>query len=127
MRKLTDLFSLAAILSVPAALLAILLPALAVPPPARAEGDAPGKAVFEAQKCTMCHNVPAAGIERTTKSDKVAGPDLPGDNAGKPASFFAQFLKKEVTNQEGKKHGKEWKGTDDELKQLTEWLASLKK
>jgi len=126
MRRLTDLFSLTAILSVPA-LLAVLLPALAAPQPARAAGDPPGKTVFLAQKCNMCHNVPDAGIERTTKSDKIAGPDLAGDNTGKPASFFAQFLKKEVPNNEGNKHKKDWKGTDDELKQLTEWLASLKK
>lgn len=122
MRKLTDFFSLTAILCVPV-LLAVMLPLLAVPQAARADADAPGKAVFLAQKCDVCHNVPAAGITRT---GKMTTPDLPGDNTGKPASFFAQFLKKEVTNQEGKKHLKEWKGTDDELKQLTEWLASLK-
>ena len=125
MRKLTDLFSLTAILGLPLLLVALMLPLIAVPP-AHAE-DAPGKAVFMAQKCNMCHNVPEAGITRTTQSEKVAGPDLAGDNAGKPASFFAQFLKKEVPNQEGNKHKKEWKGTDDELKQVTEWLASLKK
>ncbi len=122
MRKLTDLFSLTAILGLPV-LLALMLPLIAVPQPARADGDPPGKAVFLAQKCNMCHNVPAAGITRT---GKMTTPDLPGDNTGRPASFFAQFLKKEVENQEGKKHVKEWKGTDEELTQLTEWLASLK-
>jgi hypothetical protein len=125
MRKLTDLLSLAAILGLPV-LLAITLPMLAVPQPAQAAGDPPGKAVFLAQKCNMCHNVPPAGIERTTKSDKVAGPDVPGDNTGEPASFWTAFLKKEVPNKEGNKHKKDWKGTDEELKQLSEWLASLK-
>jgi mono/diheme cytochrome c family protein len=124
MRKLTDFFSLTAILSVPV-LLALTLPLLAGQPASAADEPA-GKAVFMAQKCNMCHNVKAAAIERTSKSDKVAGPDLPGDNTGKPASFFASFLKQQVPNNEGNKHKKEWKGTDDELKQLTEWLSSLK-
>ena len=124
MRKLTDLFSLTAILSVPV-LLALTLPMIATQP-ANAADEPAGKAVFMAQKCNMCHNVPSAGIERTTKSDKVAGPDLPGDNKGKPASFFSDFLQQKVENQEGHKHKKEWKGTADELKQLTEWIASQK-
>jgi hypothetical protein len=125
MRKLTDLFSLTAILGVPI-LIALLVPMLAVPQPAGAAGDAPGKAIFLAQKCNMCHNVASEGIARTTKSDKVAGPDLPGDLADKPAPFFVQFLKKEVPNNEGDKHKKDWKGTDDELKTLSEWLAAAK-
>lgn len=125
MRKLTDVFSLTAIVGLPLLLLAVTLPMLAVPRAARAE-DPPGKAVFLAQKCNMCHNVPAASITRTTQSEKVAGPDLPGDNTGKSATFFAQFLKKEVANNEGNKHKKDWKGTDEELKQVTEWLAGFK-
>lgn len=125
MRKLTDLLSLAAILGLPV-LLAMIVPLLAVPQPAGAADDPPGKAVFMAQKCNTCHNVPPAAIVRTTKSDKVAGPDLPGDNTGAAASFWTQFLRKEVPNKEGNKHKKEWKGTDTELKQLSEWLASLK-
>jgi hypothetical protein len=124
MRKLTDLFSLTAILGVPV-LVALLVPMLAVPQSAGAAGDAPGKAIFLAQKCNMCHNVPSEGIVRTTKSDKVAGPDVPGDLADKPASFFEQFLKKEVTNNEGEKHSKEWKGTDEELKTISAWMAGL--
>ena len=124
MRKLTDLFSLTAILSVPV-LLALTLPMIATQP-ANAADEPAGKAVFMAQKCNMCHNVPPAGIVRTTKSDKVAGPDIPGDNTGQPASFWAAFLKKEVVNKEGNKHSKEWKGTDEELKQISEWMASLK-
>ena len=106
---------------------AVLLLAAFYSGPAAGQAKLDGKAIFLAQKCNMCHNVPEAGITRTTQSEKVAGPDLAGDNAGKPASFFAQFLKKEVPNQEGNKHKKDWKGTDDELKQVTEWLASLKK
>ena len=125
MRKLTDLFSLTAIFGVPL-LLALILPVLAAPQPAQAAGEPPGQLVFMAQKCNTCHNVPSASIVRTTKSDKVAGQDLPGDLADKPASFFVQFLKKEVPNNEGNKHKKDWKGTDAELQQLSDWLAEIK-
>ena len=123
MRKLTDLFSMTAILALPV-LLAFTLP-LAAPQSAQA-ADPPGQAVFMAQKCNMCHSVPSAGITRTTKSEKMAAQDLPGDLADKPASFFVQFLKKEATNLEGKKHSKDWKGTDAELQQLADWLAEVK-
>jgi hypothetical protein len=125
MRKLTDLFSLTAIFGLPI-LLALTLPMLAAPQPAQAAGEAPGQMVYMAQKCNTCHSVPSAGITRTTKSDKVAGQDLPGDLADKPASFFVQFLKKEVPNDEGNKHKKDWKGTDAELQQLATWLAEIK-
>ena len=125
MRKLTDLLSLTAIFGAPL-LLALILPVLAVPQPAQAAGEPPGQLVFMAQKCNMCHSIPSANIVRTTKSDKVAGQDLPGDLADKPASFFVQFLKKEVPNNEGNKHKKDWKGTDAELQQLADWLAEIK-
>jgi hypothetical protein len=125
MRKLTDLFSLTAILGVPL-MLALIVPMVAAPQPAQAAGEPPGQMVFMAQKCNMCHNVPSAGITRTTKSDKVAGQDLPGDLADKPASFFVQFLKKEVPNNEGNKHKKDWKGTDADLQALAAWLAEIK-
>ena len=35
-----------------------------------------GKAIFLSNKCNTCHSVPTAEITRTTKSEKVAGPDL---------------------------------------------------
>ena len=125
MRKLTDLCSVTAIFALPV-LLAFTLPMLAGPQPVQAAGEPPGQMVYMAQKCNTCHSVPSAGIVRTTKSDKVAGQDLPGDLADKPAAFFVQFLKKEVPNNEGNKHKKDWKGTDAELQQLATWLAEIK-
>jgi cytochrome c2 len=126
MRKLTDLFSLAAILGIPVLLAAFTLPMLAVPQAAQA-ADAPGKTVFMAQKCNMCHSIESLQIERTSKSEKMAGPDLSNVGGAHLAPWITQYLTKEVANSEGKKHGKDWKGTDDELKQLADWLATLKK
>jgi cytochrome c551/c552 len=88
--------------------------------------DAPdGKAIFLAQKCNMCHSVPTAEITKTMKSDKMAAPDLMTGDMDKEK--LVKFLKKEVGNNEGKKHGKEWKGTDAELTTLTDWLIQQKK
>jgi mono/diheme cytochrome c family protein len=127
MRKLTDLFSLAAILGIPVLLAAFTLPMLAAPQAAQAAADPPGKVVFMAQKCEMCHSIDSQQIARTTKSEKMAGPDLSNVGGAHLAPWISQYLKKEVANSEGKKHGKDWKGTDEELKQLADWLATLKK
>ena len=82
-----------------------------------------GKAVFEAQKCNLCHSVPSAGIEATTKSDKLKGPDLV--NLDHEAEWLAKFLKKEV-EKDGKSHTKPFKGSDEELKALVDWLLEQK-
>ena len=94
--------------------------------PASAAAAPDGKAIFLGQKCNLCHSVQAAGIERTTKSEKVAGPDLTTATAKQDKAFLTKFLKKEETI-DGKKHGKEWKGTDAELAALIDWLKEPKK
>ena len=85
---------------------------------------ADGKAIFLAQKCNMCHNVPSAQVERTTKSDKMAGADLNGDMT---KDQLVKFIKKEAPDAAGKTHSKEWKGTDEELNALADWLVQNKK
>ena len=94
----------------------------------RASGaDAPdGKALFLAQKCNTCHAVSTAGIEATTKSEKMKGPDLVGVVAEKGAEWTTQYLRKQV-DMNGKKHGKEVKLSDDELATLVGWLEQQKK
>jgi mono/diheme cytochrome c family protein len=131
MRKLTDLLTLAAILALPI-LLACALPLMAAPAGARmAAGDAaapaPGQQVFLAQKCNTCHSVAALGIEATTKSEKMKGPDLSAVGSAHDAAFFAKFLRKEVPNTTGNTHKAPWKGTDVDLQTLTGWLAGLDK
>ncbi|HSS51066.1 MAG TPA: cytochrome c [Thermoanaerobaculia bacterium] len=90
-----------------------------------ASGAAPdGKALFLAQKCNTCHNVPAAGIERTTKSEKMAGPDLV--NIKVDAATLAKVLKRQA-DVDGKKHPKEFKGSDEELNAVITWILAQKK
>jgi mono/diheme cytochrome c family protein len=90
------------------------------------EAAAPdGKAIFLAQKCNMCHSVPTVEITRTTKSEKIAGQDLMTHDM--EAEQLTKFIKKEVKNNEDKMHGKEFKGTEEELKTLVDWLLANKR
>ncbi len=79
-----------------------------------------GKTIFEAQKCNMCHTVETANIT-SKKKDAL---DL--SNAGKElkADFIIKFLKKEEKIDD-KAHKIAFKGTDEELKILSEWIESL--
>ena len=89
--------------------------------------DAPdGKALFLAQKCNTCHSISTAGIEATTKSEKMKGPDLVGVVAEKGAEWTTQYLKK-LVDLNGKKHGKEVKLSDGEMATLVGWLEQQKK
>lgn len=82
-----------------------------------------GKELFLAQKCNTCHSVSTAGIERTTKSEKMAAKDLV--DLDKDAAALTKYLKKE-TDLDGKKHGKAFTGSDEELGALIAWMQAQK-
>jgi mono/diheme cytochrome c family protein len=104
-------------------LAAVLLVATFHSGPARGATPAKpdGKALFLAQKCNLCHSVSSAGIERTVKSEKVAGPDLTDLAAKENAATLTKFLRKEGEIN-GKKHGKGFTGSDEELAAVISWL-----
>ena len=108
--------------------LAIVLAVFTLLPAAGAlaaeEGEEPaGKAVFLAHKCNLCHSVPSAGIESKTKSEKMKGSDLGGPiEAGFEA--FATYVRQQG-ELDGKSHKKEFKGTDEELQAIFDWLTQL--
>jgi cytochrome c551/c552 len=86
---------------------------------------ADGKAIFLDKKCNTCHSIDSQGVAKT--SDKIKAPDL--SNAGgmiQSADWAKSFLTKQV-EKDGKKHLREWKGTDEELNTVVQWLVSLKK
>jgi len=85
-----------------------------------------GKAIFLAQKCNLCHSVSSAGIERTMKSKKMARPDLTNNAAKLDAGTITKFLRKEA-DLNGKKHGKAFTGSDEELGAMVAWLQAQKK
>lgn len=82
--------------------------------------ESPGKQIYLDQKCNMCHPVSTAGIE--SKMDKG---DLVGLADQYEADWLVQYLKKEA-DKDGKTHGKAFKGTDEELKALVDWLLEQK-
>ena len=82
-----------------------------------------GQTAFVAQKCSMCHSVPQAGLTATVKSEKMKGPDLPA--AARDADWLAGFLKREV-QLDGKDHKKEYKGSPEELTAIATWMVGLK-
>jgi mono/diheme cytochrome c family protein len=103
-------------------LLAAFYSAAATAAPAKLDG----KQIFLAQKCNLCHSVSSAGIERTVKSEKVAGPDLTNTAAKEDAATLSKFLKKEAEIN-GKKHGKTFTGSEEELAAVISWLQQQKK
>lgn len=91
---------------------------------AQAEEEAPGAAAFAKHKCNMCHGVAAAGIEAKTKSDKMKGDDLSGFTTEADFATLAAYARKEG-ELDGKTHKKPFKGTDEELQAIVDWLGSL--
>lgn len=92
--------------------------------PVSGQGKPDAKATFLAQKCNTCHSVSTAGIERTTKSEKMAGPDLATVKA--ESAFLTKYLRKQA-DLNGKKHGKTFTGSDEELAALIAWIQAQAK
>lgn len=83
-----------------------------------------GKALFvETHKCNMCHGVPAAEIESKTKSESMKGADL-GGKIEAEFDKLAAFMRNEA-ELDGAKHKKPFKGSDEELQAIVDWLGSL--
>ena len=96
-------------------------------PALAAAQEPPGKQMFLGKKCNVCHSIDSQGIARTSKAEATKGPDLSNVGGAHLAPWIEEFLQQEVGNSEGKKHRKKWSGTDQELEQLAQWLATLKK
>jgi mono/diheme cytochrome c family protein len=104
----------------------LLAVALAFSPGIVSTGHAgDGKALFLENKCNLCHTIDSQAIART--SEKMKAPDL--SNASglvESADWLKSFLKKEV-KKDDKNHQREFKGTDEELDAVVQWLMTLKK
>ena len=85
---------------------------------------ADGKALFEEKKCNLCHSIESQGIAK--KSEKMKGAELSNIGASiESAESLKKFLTQE-TMKDGEKHKKKWKGTDEELDTIVNWVMSLK-
>lgn len=80
-----------------------------------------GKQIFIDSKCNSCHTVTSNEI--TTKKDNPV--DLSNAGNSGNAQLLKSFLLKE-TQINNKDHKMKFKGTDEELNTLVEWLSLLK-
>ncbi len=80
-----------------------------------------GKKIFVDNKCSMCHTVTTEGVE-SKKSDAV---DLSTVGKDKTEEFLLKYLKKE-TKLNDKDHKSSFKGSEEDLKILVDWLLTLK-
>lgn len=105
-----------------------LLAAFYSGPAAEAQGAKvlDGKQIFLAQKCNLCHGVSSAAIEATTKSDKMKGPDLTNTASKRDAKVLNAYLRK-TADINGKKHVKQFTGSDEEMGALIAWMQKQKK
>jgi cytochrome c553 len=84
-----------------------------------------GQEAFVANKCNMCHSIESLGIERTSTSDKMKASDLSTVGDTVDAEWVVGFLKKEL-EREGELHKRTFKGTDEQMQAIAEWLPTLK-
>jgi cytochrome c551/c552 len=88
---------------------------------AQAEGK-DGKTIFEESKCTACHGIETQGVEAKKKSDK--NPDLSKITEGHDIEFWTKYMKKDESLN-NKKHPIPFRGSDEDLNTMMEWLMSL--
>lgn len=88
-----------------------------------------GKELFTRENCTKCHSIKSEGIEpqkeSLLKGRKII--DHSGVGLRRDSEWIQKWLKKEIENEKGRKHKVKWKGSDEELKILAEFLSHLKK
>ncbi|MDH3402635.1 MAG: cytochrome c [Acidobacteriota bacterium] len=106
-----------------AAVVAGLVLILASTGSTRATEGLDGKELFLAEGCDTCHSVAAAEIEAKTTSEKMLGPDVSGYETD-DLKALAAYLRKEA-ELDGETHNKGFKGSDEELQALIDWLGSL--
>ena len=90
---------------------------------AQATEEPKGKLIFQENKCTSCHGIESQGF---IKKGKSSVPDLSTVGNKLKAEFIHKYLKKEE-KQNDEKHPISFKGSDEDLTILTDWLITLKK
>jgi hypothetical protein len=86
-----------------------------------AQEEVTGDKIFVEKKCGTCHSVESSNIT-SKKKDAV---DLSDTGKERTADFFNKYLNKQEKIND-KEHKTAFKGTEAELKVLSEWLAGLK-
>ena len=83
-----------------------------------------GKEAYE-QHCGECHGVKSAEIKPKTKNNQDKGADLGGIGEKYQEGWIKRYVKQEEDH-DGKSHRKKFKGSDEELQVLVDWLLEQK-
>ncbi len=102
---------------------AALVFAPASPSAAAGETAKDGKTVFLEQKCNLCHAIQSQGVEHKLKTSKA--PDLSSVGLDRDAAWIKRWLHKEE-ELHGKKHAKNYQGTDEDTEAIAGWLVTLR-
>ena len=87
--------------------------------------DPEGQKKFNENKCFKCHSVSTVGIKAEKETGKMAGGDLVNLGESYEAEFLNAYVRKEA-ELDGKTHKKPFKGTDEELQAIVDWLLEQK-
>jgi cytochrome c5 len=90
-----------------------------------AAGELDGKRLFHSNKCSMCHSVSSANIKAKITTGKSAGGDLTDVSKKHKGNWILNFLRGEETLND-QPHLQKFKGTDEELQALVDWLLEQK-
>ena len=93
-------------------------------PPAEPVAYDDGEKVFT-ENCAECHGVKVAGIMAKTKDAEKKGPDLTGIGEKYQTGWMKKYVMQEAEH-DGKSHKKKFKGSDEELQVLVDWLLEQK-
>lgn len=86
--------------------------------------DGSGREIFEEAKCARCHAVASLDIESQMKPP-MGGPTLDEVKTERTVAWLRNYLKgSEELN--GKAHLFRWRGTDEQLTALVDWLLELR-
>jgi len=83
-----------------------------------------GRRVFM-ENCIECHGVSSAGLKPKAERKADQGPDLTGAVGNYEAGWIVKWVRQEVQREE-QTHTKPFKGTDEELQALVDWLLEQK-
>lgn len=86
---------------------------------------ADGKQAFLDNNCNRCHSVSARDIEATIQSESMRASDLSSVGENRDAEWIEKYLQKKVEN-DGKTHRSTFRGSDEDLESIAEWLAEQK-
>ena len=88
-----------------------------------------GKDIFMKYKCNSCHAVKAEDIQKKESKKKKKkerkAPDLSSVGLERDLEWLNKYQMKKIKI-DGKKHPKKFKGTDEELQSISNWLLGLK-